>query len=158
MGTCELCGDIVDTTTTIKVAGSNMQACNKCKALGSEVNRDTVASASHSFKKRTREGSVELEVISNYASVINSALAKKGLNIHQLARMLNIKESTLNKYFTGKIKPDITVARRLETFFEITILEHREAQDLSDLMVNNRDENQELSLGEMIRKQMEDKK
>lgn len=157
MGTCELCGKIVDSTTTVKVAGSNMQACGKCRALGSEVNRESPTSLSHSFRKRKKEGNMEMEVIPNYAPIINSALAKKGLNIHQLARMLNIKESTLNKYFTGKIKPDVVVARRLETFFEITILEYREAQDLGDVMVDET-ESKELSLGDMIKKQMEKNK
>ena len=157
MATCELCGEVVDSTTTVRVAGSNMQACNKCKKLGKEVEEKKQNNLSYSFRKRKKEGEVELNVIENYSSIINSALAKKGLNIHQLARMLNIKESTLNKYFTGKIKPDVQTAQRLEKFFEISLLEEKEAVNIEELMSNDEDSSS-LSLGDMIKKQMEEKK
>jgi putative transcription factor len=152
MAVCELCGSQSQALTPIKVAGSTMSVCNSCKSMGKE---QFSTQKSHTFKRRIHEKTQE-EVVSNYSSMINSALAKKGLQIQQLARMLNIKESTLNKFFTGKIKPDIETAKKLERFFEIRLVEEvsSSSQNFSEDVFLDDDDNSSLSLGDLIKKQM----
>jgi len=97
-----------------------------------------------------------LDVVSNYAALINATLSKKGLNLHQLARALNIKESTINKYTSGKLKPDVDTARKIQHFLEIKLLEEKEEVDTQDFM--SRGDSSSLSLGDMLKREMEKKK
>lgn len=154
MAVCELCGKIVDKTITIQVAGTNMQSCFACKGLGKEVDLAPQGKDAHSFYRR-KKANVVMGVVENYSSVLNSALARKGLNLQQLARALNIKDSTLNKYFTGKLKPDVDTSRKLENFLEITILEEKEEVDPQDYLEESSEDSSTLSLGDLLKKQME---
>lgn len=124
MVTCEMCGSTANSLFTVKIAGSNMSVCNSCKKMGKEVvNYDDYIS--HTFKRRSKTKITE-EVIPNFASKVQSAMAKKGLNVHQLARVVNIRESSLNQYLAGKIKPDILEAKKLEKFLDIILIEEVE--------------------------------
>jgi len=159
MATCEMCGSVVNSTTTIKVAGTNMQACEKCKHLGKPVERSPDADYSHTFRKSKKMKST-VEVVSNFNSILSKALAKKGMSIKQLAMALNIKESTLNQYASGKIKPDIGTAQKIERFLEVSITEEvgetDPAEFMSDESLGSGDEG--LSLGDMLLKKMQSKK
>lgn len=156
MAVCELCGKIVDKTITIQVAGTNMQSCMSCKGLGKEVDVAPQGKNAHSFYRR-KKANVILGVVDNYSSILNSALARKGFNIQQLGRAVNIKESTLNKYFTGKLKPDVDTSRKLENFLEITILEEKEEVNPQDFLDDSTEDSSSLSLGDLLKKQMEEK-
>lgn len=154
MGTCELCGKSSESLVNIKTAGTNMNVCYNCKNMGKETEKKE--NKTFMFKKNKYE-QTQLDVVSNSLSLINSSLAKKGINLHQLARAINVKESSLNKYFSGKIKLDLDIARKLENFFEIKLLEEIETINPRDYMQNEDDENnssQNLSLGDLIKKQL----
>lgn len=159
MATCEMCGSVVNSTITIKIAGTNMQACNNCKHMGQPANTKQDLSYTHTFKKRKKENTSQ-EVITNYASVINRTLAQKGLNTHQLAKSLNIKESTINQYLSGKIQPDVLTAKKIARFLEITLTEDVEETNPTDYITTKSVENsnETLSLGDMLLKQMKEKK
>jgi len=49
-------------------------------------------------------------------------MQKKGIDIHILARATNIRDSTLTKYTTNKIKPDIESAKKIEKFLSIELV------------------------------------
>jgi uncharacterized protein (TIGR00270 family) len=158
MVTCEFCGKEVNSTVTVKVAGSTMQACFSCKGMGEVIEKQKL-DPTHTFYKRKKQTEVALDVVSNYSSLLNSALAKKGLNIKQLARALNIRESTINKYFTNKMKPDVETAKKLGKYLDVYILEEAvqiSAQDYMGDVEYSDDEN--LSLGDLLIKKMGEKK
>ena len=119
MVSCEMCGEQVNSLSNITVAGTAMQVCRNCTNLGKEVQEQKKA---HTFyRKQKGENTVE-EVVENYASLINSALARKNLNHHQLAMALNIKESNLNKYLSNKLKPDLETIKKIATYLEINFI------------------------------------
>ena len=156
MAFCELCGKIADSTTTVKVAGTLVSACSNCKRLGASVDVGASDEISKTFhrKKKTQE---ILEVVANYCSLLNSALSKKEIDLHQLAHVLNIKESSLNKYFSGKIQPNIEMARKLENYLGIKLVVAVEAKsvNVSDFMNS---ETTSDSLGDMLIRELEKKK
>ena len=122
------------------------------------TNRKELFQFNRTFKfKKNKYEKIQLDIVSNYLSLINSFLGKKGINLHQLARAVNVKESTLNKYFSGKIKLDIETAKKLENFFEIKLLEEVSEVNTADYMQSkdeDDDSNQSLSLGDLIKKQL----
>lgn len=159
MSTCELCGTSVNySLLSVKIAGGLVSVCKGCKEMGTAV--DSIpTNLSHTFRRRKNEVLTKEEVVKNFNSVVNSSLAKKGLNIQQLARMLNIKESTLNKMLTGKIQPDIQTAKRLENFFEIKLVEIVDVdnEDFSDSIVSESDTTA-VTLGDLLKKAKEKNK
>lgn len=157
MATCEMCGSETNSTTQIKVAGSIMNVCLKCKSMGQTINT-TNNNPSHIFSKNKKENSLGNEVSNNYANLITNGMQKKKINLHQLARAVNIKESSLNNYVKGKIKPDENNARRIANFLNIELFESTENSNSAYEDYNANDDSSPISLGDMILKQMEKKK
>ncbi len=156
MKSCEMCGDEVNTLTSIKVAGSLMQVCNSCKSMGSVVSNNN-DNYSHTFKKRIKTNVVE-NIVSDYASEIQKGLNKKGLNLHQLAMAVNIKESSITNYLKGNIKPAISDAKKIGHFLEISLVEEVDSSSSNEDYFSQEDSSGSLSLGDLIKKQMENKK
>ena len=159
MGVCELCGKNTENLCRIKVAQSEMKACSSCKSMGKEVrSRTNNQVLNYKFNKRKRE-SISYEIVENYSSLLNKALSRKGIVLKQLARAINIKESTLNKYFTGKIKPDNIISRKLENYLDISLLQEAVETRVENYLVDeNEDEDIDqagMSLGDLLKVQLE---
>lgn len=157
---CEITGKETKNPVKIKVAGTILTVDISQKHMG-ELIDSKKGQSSHTFTRRIKT-QVNEEVVENFQSTINKELARKKLNLHQLARMINIKESTLNKIFSGKIKPDLELARKLERFFEVTLVEEVESSSndfsLDDVMVDDSSSNSGFTLGDLIKKAGEKKK
>lgn len=153
MATCEMCGKNAEKLTTIKVAGTNMRVCSNCRPMGKEV--EEPKARTHTFYHKKKEENIIIEPIDNYASEINKELSKRGYNLHQLARLANIKESNLNKYMTNKLKPDVQTLSKIEKALEIKLTtEVSSSNDYKSLNENFISEEQEaLTLGDLIKKQ-----
>lgn len=121
MAACELCGENSSVLSLTRIAGTTMKVCDKCKNMGK--NLEPGKNPEFTFRHRVKEEDVVFEVVSDYSLKINQGMQKKSLNIHQLARAVNIRESTLTKYTTNKIKPDIESAHKIERFLEIKLTE-----------------------------------
>jgi len=157
MAICELCGNNASSLIKINVAGSTVNTCNNCKSMGKVLNYEKKENQKHSFYKRKKE-ITEYEVISNASSIVNSNIGKRGINIQQLARQLNIKESSLNKILSGKVSFDLSTARKLETFFEIKLTQEVEESNFNVEDIMNSDDEKTDSLADMLRKKMQEKK
>ena len=102
MVACEMCGTDSSGLKEVRIAGTQMRVCNNCSRHG--VSTEDKPAVSRTFYKKSRGEEIEFEVVENYASLVNSELGKKGINSHQLARAINVKESSLHKYLSSKIK------------------------------------------------------
>lgn len=129
MGTCELCGAESNNLFPVKVAGTKMNVCGKCRSMGKDLEQKP---NSYSFRHTKKEDKIIEDVVSNYASIINSAISKKQTEHKKLAMMLNIRESLLNKYLTGKLKPDIANAKKLEKFFTVRLIEEKTGSPIKE--------------------------
>ena len=154
MNSCEMCGKNATLTTT-NIAGSSMQLCNNCKRLGSVENQKP---SSKSFFKNKKKTQPTKQIVDNYSSVIAKALEEKGYNAHQLARAINLKESSLNKFLTAKLQPDLEIAKKIENFLEITLIEESTQEaPIEDYLVDEEEEQPGNSLGDLIKKQLNNK-
>ncbi len=162
MATCEMCGIQSENLTLIKTVGTNMRVCQNCSKLGQSI-EEKKEQSTHTFYKRKKDEETSYEVISNYQSLINSALAKKDLTVHHLANTLNVKESTLNKVLTGKFPPEVTLAKRIGNFLNINlvneILESNiTSESIEKLKVCKDDkENSTINLADLIKEKLKEK-
>lgn len=152
MASCELCGKSNVSTKSSKVAGTLMNICENCSGYGSSVQKEP-SNFSHTFYKKVKNDDENEEVCENYGSLINSALAKKNLNLHHLAKALNIKESTLNKAMTGKLHMEISMAKRIEKFLEISLVKSMKPVNVDDYLLDEK-ESQVTSLGDLLKEKL----
>lgn len=134
-----------------------MNACSKCKKLG-KVIEEQPKNYSHTFGKRKKREDVKLEVVSNYASIINKEMAKRSMNIKQLAMALNIKDTTLNKYLSNKVKMEIDTARKFENYFEIKLVEEVENVNPDEFITKEEVKEEGMSLGDLLMKKLKEGK
>ena len=154
-----MCGKSTENLVRAKVAGSVMNLCNSCKNLG-KYETDLKSNVSHSFYHKKRENKDTFILVDDYTSQINSALAKKNLTPHHLARALNIKESLIHKVLTNKFDLEIDLARKIEKFLDISIVikdENLKSDiDVGELMVSE-DESSAPSLADLIKEKFKGK-
>lgn len=158
MAQCELCGQNCESSQliTIKVAGSFVQSCSRCKNLGHSTTNNIDNSISKNIYKKKKDEEL-YEVVSNYAGLLNSAMQKKQTTIRHIAKALNIKESSLNKFFSGKIKPNLEMSRKLENHLGISLTKEYNSSSKvnADDFITKPKENQDLSLGDMLISELE---
>jgi uncharacterized protein (TIGR00270 family) len=119
MVSCEMCGKDTTSLKLSVVAGSTMNVCTNCSVMGSMKQGEE--KKSHGFKTYSHND-VELEIPVNYSQIIQQGINNKKLTPHQVARAVNVKESTLSHYLKSQIKPDIVMARKFECFLEIKLV------------------------------------
>jgi len=147
MTSCEMCGK-EGGLSKVQVAGTKMNLCSSCSIHGKTEEK---SNSGVSFYKRKREEILEKEVVSNAVQLIQKKLSVKDMNVHHLARAINIKESSLQKYMSGKIKIDLQAASKIEFFLEIKITEEAKTVSVDDYL---QEEDEPLSLGDLIKKQL----
>ncbi len=157
MAYCEMCGASTNKLSKTKVAGSLMNLCDNCSKLGSKIDNPNLNRTFY-IKKKIEEDNFDL--VDNYSSKINSALSKRGITIHHLARALNIKESTLHKVLNNKFDLEIDLARRIEKFLEIKLVIEVSEKDNSvniEELTNIESEKNNLNLADLIKQQLKNK-
>jgi putative transcription factor len=150
MVTCEICGRECYSTREISLEGALLQACNRCAELGKPVPRSKPPSSKSSGVPRTRPASVprssstrrypstrsrpqrrELVPVEDFTKLIRKAREQRGMAQKDVARQLHERTSVITKVESGKMAPTISLARKLERLFKLTLLEEAESVDLS---------------------------
>ncbi len=157
---CEVCGSpIPGRPYRAIVDGVEMILCPSCylkltRSGRAQPVRDRPRTVTRAPKPRkpTRKISLELyDIVEDYAEKIREARESKGWSTGVLAQKLRISESMLRKIESGKMKPSIDLARRIEKLLKIKILEPTELEEeveapppgsltLGDIVVVRRDE------------------
>src|SRR5215831_706707 len=141
---CELCGRQLTTgKRTVLIDGSLFNVCIPCSKHGkphevvppnsnilnpggkatnkieSTVNRRSYPSSKLiTNKNRNAPHRIQMTddtlLASNFSKLIRDARMKKGLTHEQLANLMNERVALLKKYETGALKPDESLAKKLE--------------------------------------------
>jgi len=64
----------------------------------------------------------DLEVDPDFPSIVKAAREKLGLTQEQLGRKINVKPSVISHVETGKMKPDLALARTLMHELKVNLL------------------------------------
>lgn len=65
----------------------------------------------------------DLDLIENYGEIIRNARIKMGISQEELAKQISEKLTIIKKIEQGSFKPPIELARKLEKFLKIKIIE-----------------------------------
>ena len=137
---CELCGrDAEGGLYLISVEGARMNVCRKCTSHGKIIETPKpIYAVKKSFAVKTygafgspgnkKSGNVDIEtgepeLIEDYSAAIKKAREKMGLNHKDFAMKINETENVIRKVELGKIVPTDNLARRIEKFAGVKLLE-----------------------------------
>ncbi len=132
MPSCQLCGKDVDSLKKAKIEGATLKACNSCADMGETVETSTSKRRKKKKKSRTRStGRRKSKVLaSNYGQMIKKAREKEKLSIKEVAESLNEKESVIKKIESQDLKPEKSLASKLEKKFGIELYVNPEVSDV----------------------------
>ena len=120
---CELCG-VKDAHRVALVEGIKLILCDRCVKTGREVRETPVFTKSGiTIKKKPR---AEDTIVSDYAVQIKKARQRRGIEQKDLARELNEKQSIISKVENGSMTPTIALAKKIERFLGLTLVEKTE--------------------------------
>ena len=126
--TCEVCGSpIKGPPSAVEIDGAILRVCQNCARRGRPV---SIAPKARAFpqqsasRHRASEGNFEpaLDIDPDYAIIVRRAREALGLTQEALGRMINAKPSVISHVETGKIKPDMVLARTLMHYLKVNLL------------------------------------
>ncbi len=158
---CEICGcRIYGNSQKIIIDGVTLITCQRCAKAGMPPYSTYKQERKKFFEKmlskntkfimtRTKLDESRYDVVEDYAMRIKSKREELGLTTEILARQINEKESVIKRLESGKFKPDIHLAKKLERALKITLLMPQE-QITSDAKYEQLYVNQSITLGDVV--------
>jgi putative transcription factor len=146
---CEICGRNVETKQAI-VEGAMLDVCENCSKFGNVVEIKKPVKENQEKRKIIKdeiEEDVEI-LIDGYPDVIKKARERRELTQEKLARALAEKESTIQGVESGKIPLSFKLARKLEQFFGIKLIDSIKQ---SHKKVNLNFKSEDLTIGDLIK-------
>ncbi|MFT4303276.1 MAG: multiprotein bridging factor aMBF1 [Candidatus Woesearchaeota archaeon] len=152
---CEMCGKNLDNSLVVKarVEGTVLNVCENCAKYGQILSK-TIPEKVISKPILNDASSVvnndsEEVVVDNFSEIIKKSRELKGITQEEFAKKINEKESLIHKIETGHITPNFKLAKKIEQFLNIKLLEEikfSEYKDFSKKSVSN-----ELTIGDVIK-------
>lgn len=136
---CEICGkNVVGRPVRVKIDGSIMQTCNECSKFGKVQKEPPRPVKPRTSPRLPRIREPSYEVSEEFNTVIRMAREKKGWSREDLAKKLYEKASVINRIESGKMIPDIKLARKIEKVLNIKILDKIEDEQVEDISPSKR--------------------
>jgi putative transcription factor len=122
--TCEVCGNpIRGQPSRVEIDGAVLLVCSNCARLGTPIAAPPDAKRIPQPRIPAGDGmNPDVEVDPDYPTIVKSAREKMGLTQEQLGRMTNVKPSVIHHVETGKMKPDLALARTLMHQLKVNLL------------------------------------
>ena len=151
---CDLCGKEGE-LFKVEVEGTTLNVCKDCSNFGkviSKVEPEPTPKERRKIQKQQaiveEEPEVIYEIVSNYASLIRKNREKLKLKQEELAKKIAEKASVVNNLESGKFKPSLKLAGKLEKFLNIKLIEEVEVKDVAK---SKKSSNEAMTLGDMIK-------
>jgi putative transcription factor len=146
-----MCGKSVESYSRIKTEGTILNVCDNCKRFGEficAVNPKPEEKAQKPRYEKPAEPVIVEDLIEGYAEKIKNKRERLGLKQEELAQKINEKESIIHKVESGHFTPPIELAKKLERFLGIKIIE-----EVEDARVNTsqKGSSEGFSLGDFIK-------
>ena len=142
---CEICGKPIEgRPIRTKIDGSVLEVCKECSKFG-RVQKDTPLE--RKFVSRNKNGNPQKrpqarqnvqrrreepmdELVEDYNVIIRKARESKGWTREELGAKMYEKVSVINRIESGKMEPDVKLAKKFEKTLNITLIEKYDDMDL----------------------------
>ncbi len=149
---CEICGKD-ELLFKANIEGTMMNVCKPCSKYGKVISvaRDKInveqKKDDAKLEAPVRKKEIVQTVVEDYGERVKKRREHLGLKQEELAKMLSEKESLLHHIESGKFEPNIELARKLERFLKIKLVEEYEEEN-SQLPRGKADD---LTIGDLIK-------
>ena len=146
---CEICGKPIEgRPIRTKIDGSVLEVCKECSKFG-RVQKDTPLERKfvlrnkkgkpqnknqsqanrQNIQRRRREEPMD-ELVEDFNTVVRKARESKGWTREELGAKIYEKVSVINRIESGKMEPDVKLAKKLEKTLGVTLIEKYDDVDL----------------------------
>ena len=142
--TCDMCGK--DTKLfKIKIENAIMSVCENCSKFGDVFSEVVKKIEIKPIKKKIENEAFEI-IKEGYGFTIKKAREKLGLKQEELAKQIKEKASLIHKLENELIEPNLVLAKKLEKFLRIKLIEHyKEEKKKIDF-----EESGEMTIGDLL--------
>ncbi len=152
---CEICGKtVVGKPVRTKIDNSVMLTCNECSKFGKiqreppRPKRGPTGSVSRGRRRSYRSQEPTEEVIEDFQKVIREAREKMGWSREDLGEEIYEKVSVITRLESGKMVPDLKLARKLEKHLKVTLLEKTQEAQIDESNASNR---RKATIGDIVK-------
>lgn len=140
---CQICGGLIwGRGVKVIIEGAKITVCQNCAQHGKKIIKKTPSTpqrkveqfrktSNAKFGKSRIVQQAELEIVEDYTLKIRKVRQSLGLNQDQFAQKLNEKPSLLRRIESGKAKPSIKLAKKIEKVYGIKLITTSETIDAS---------------------------
>ncbi|MFC1704992.1 multiprotein bridging factor aMBF1 [Nanoarchaeota archaeon] len=131
MPNCDMCGEETENLMVASIEGVELAVCNKCSKFGKIVKRIRPQPKASKTKDNfvrdipQREEFIQI-IVEDYTKRIRDAREKMGLKQEDFAKNINEKVSLVQHIEAGKAEPSLILARKIEKFLHIKLIEQYE--------------------------------
>jgi len=147
---CEICGQSIEEgkSNQTKIDGSTMEVCADCSKFGVVQKTPKLKPTPIKSKENSRAKEVSRprrnprpmysldepteELVEDFEKTVRQARESKGLSRESLGELIYEKVSVINRIESGKMAPDIKLAKKLEKALNITLIEKKSNMELED--------------------------
>lgn len=127
---CDMCGKEAE-LYLVEVEGTKLNVCSKCSKFGTVIKKIVIKKPKKEKEKKVKiiklpKKEVIQIIVPGYAEIIKKKRERLGLKQKDFAKMISEKESLLRKTEKGIMEPSIALARKLEKFLKIKLVEEHE--------------------------------
>ena len=151
---CDTCGKETLILYNTKIEGVLMNVCKDCSSFG-EVQKVIRPFNKNTSKKkfsrpiiRKQKEEVMEVIVSNYGSLVKRAREKLNMKQEEVAKQLHEKESLISQIETEHKEPRIELAKKLEKFFKIKLIEVIAEKEV---YITKEKGSDQLTIGDMIK-------
>lgn len=133
MPLCDMCGS-KEAMVVADVEGGILNVCNDCSSFGKIKSKITGPKVDKKHQKGAETAKMHVQpekeiiqmIVQDFARKIRDKREHLNLKQEELAKKLNEKESLLHKIEIGEFEPSIALARKLEKFLHLKLVEQHE--------------------------------
>lgn len=132
MAMCDMCSKIEERLFTSRVEGVTMKVCSGCTKYGETLKKPERPKPTfkRNFVKKEQEVKPVFEERLNdeFSALLKKARESKGLTQEEVSKRINEKQSLLHNVERGSQRPNLELAKKLERFFGIKIIDKLEVK------------------------------
>jgi putative transcription factor len=124
---CDMCGSSGKLYKAI-IEGAELTVCQNCSKFGkviSVVRQEIPKEIKATKKSKEQEPEIMEVVVNDYAEKIRKKRESLGLKQEEFAKKINEKESLVQKMESGHFEPSIGLAKKIQRFLRIRLIEER---------------------------------
>ncbi|MBU4283534.1 MAG: TIGR00270 family protein [Nanoarchaeota archaeon] len=127
---CDLCGAKTEYIFRTIIEGTELNVCKDCAKYGKVIEKKPIkVEEKRQFTKPAEpEKEIIQVIVPDFAQRIKKKRESLGLKQKEFAKKTSEKESLIHNIETGSFEPSISLARKLEKFLKIKLIEDYEEE------------------------------